>query len=592
MAGPIRISILGDASSANRAFSSASSNANTMGSRVGKAGKALGVAVAAGAAVAGAAALKFGVDSVKSASDAQQSLGATETVFGKYAQTVIKRSDQAATAIGISANEYRELSNVVGASLRGVGFPLEQTANLTDNLNRRAADMAATFGGTTKDAVEAISSLMRGEADPIERYGVSIKAVDVAARLAANGQDELTGAALKQAEMQARLDLLFQKTAITQGAFAKESGTLAHQQQVLGAQFEDLKVKVGNALLPVITDLFTFLNTDAIPALTAVGGYLQDNFGPAFERVQAAVKGFLDGSGGEVTGWAADIKSTFTSLVSIVTTLWNTFGEDIVRYTTTSLKNLKQIIGGGLDVIAGIFKTISALLKGDWRGAWDGIKQITSGAKEVLAGVVKQLFNILQTVVSVGWKAIKGLFSAAWDGIKELVGKGVDKVVEFVEDLPGRITSVVSGAFDGLKEAFRSAINFIIDGWNGLSFSIPGFDPPGPGPKFDGFTIGTPNIPRLARGGITTGPTLALVGDNPGGREAVIPLDRYDLSGGAQLVPLLEQLIEVVKTQTKSQRADTQSLAGVVRQSNREAATDFGRVINGAASDGRRRAAR
>jgi hypothetical protein len=32
-------------------------------------------------------------------------------------------------------------------------------------------------------------------------------------------------------------------------------------------------------------------------------------------------------------------------------------------------------------------------------------------------------------------------------------------------------------------------------------------------------------LPRFAKGGITDGPTLAMVGDNPGGREAVIPLD-------------------------------------------------------------------
>lgn len=33
--------------------------------------------------------------------------------------------------------------------------------------------------------------------------------------------------------------------------------------------------------------------------------------------------------------------------------------------------------------------------------------------------------------------------------------------------------------------------------------------------------------PKLAKGGITTGPTLAMVGDNPGGREAIVPLDRF-----------------------------------------------------------------
>ena len=32
----------------------------------------------------------------------------------------------------------------------------------------------------------------------------------------------------------------------------------------------------------------------------------------------------------------------------------------------------------------------------------------------------------------------------------------------------------------------------------------------------------------MARGGITTGPTLAMVGDNPGGREVISPLDRLE----------------------------------------------------------------
>jgi hypothetical protein len=45
-------------------------------------------------------------------------------------------------------------------------------------------------------------------------------------------------------------------------------------------------------------------------------------------------------------------------------------------------------------------------------------------------------------------------------------------------------------------------------------------------------------VPALAEGGITTGPTLALIGDNPGGREAVIPLDRMNEFGGGSNVTI------------------------------------------------------
>ena len=43
------------------------------------------------------------------------------------------------------------------------------------------------------------------------------------------------------------------------------------------------------------------------------------------------------------------------------------------------------------------------------------------------------------------------------------------------------------------------------------------------------------SIPKAAEGGITTGPTLAMVGDNPSGKEAIIPLEKMgQIFGGMQ----------------------------------------------------------
>ena len=46
-------------------------------------------------------------------------------------------------------------------------------------------------------------------------------------------------------------------------------------------------------------------------------------------------------------------------------------------------------------------------------------------------------------------------------------------------------------------------------------------------PGFGGqnWGINIPRIPKLAKGGITNGSMLAMVGDNPGGREVISPLD-------------------------------------------------------------------
>jgi phage-related protein len=115
-------------------------------------------------------------------------------------------------------------------------------------------------------------------------------------------------------------------------------------------------------------------------------------------------------------------------------------------------------------------------------------------------------------------------------GAKNWVVTKFNELVGFVTGLPGRISTATSGMWNGIKNAFRSAVNAVIGWWNDLEFTIPAIKVAGVQIS-PAITIGTPYIPALARGGITTGPTLAMVGDNPGGREAIIPLDRYDALG-------------------------------------------------------------
>jgi hypothetical protein len=95
--------------------------------------------------------------------------------------------------------------------------------------------------------------------------------------------------------------------------------------------------------------------------------------------------------------------------------------------------------------------------------------------------------------------------------------------------------------WDGIRDSFRAALNWIISKWNGLSFTLPAISVFGK--TIGGMTLSTPDIPHLARGGIITGPTLALLGE--GGRdEAVIPLPRgMRPGGGAQPAQLPDEFM-------------------------------------------------
>lgn len=272
----IKVDIIGDATKAeraseraNRAFGGVGRGADQMGrktqgaerktSRMGVAlGGASKAAGALGVALGAAQVLKFGADSLRAASDVQQSFGALDAVFGRNAGQMKKWARGAADSLGLASSEYANLAVVTGAMLKNNG--IKDFAGETDRLIKLGADLAAQFGGSTKDAVEAIGSLMRGEADPIERYGVSIKQSAISADLAARGLGKLEGKAKTQAEQQSRLRLLFEQTGTAQGAFARESGTLAQEQQKLSAKFENLKATLGEKLLPVASRVTSWLS--------------------------------------------------------------------------------------------------------------------------------------------------------------------------------------------------------------------------------------------------------------------------------------------------------------------------------------------
>lgn len=136
----------------------------------------------------------------------------------------------------------------------------------------------------------------------------------------------------------------------------------------------------------------------------------------------------------------------------------------VVDVFGTLLAGISDVIKGIFKALGGIIDFIVGIFTGNWKKAWQGVQDIFKGIFDALVGIIKVPLNLI-----------------------------ID------------------------------AINFVIRGLNKLSIKIPDWVP-----GFGGQTwgISIPAIPKLAKGGITNGPTLAMVGDNPGGKEVISPLDK------------------------------------------------------------------
>lgn len=189
------------------------------------------------------------------AGELEQAVGGTQAVFGEAAGTIDRFAEGAAKSMGLSERAFREATSRIGGSLKGLGFATDDAADQAVRLTGVAADLAATYGGSTADAVDALAAAFRGEADPAERFNLFLNQARVNAKAVSLGLAESTSSVSAHAKAQATLALILEQSADAQGQFARESDTLIGKQQIAAAEAENAAAELGEGFVPVMQTL-------------------------------------------------------------------------------------------------------------------------------------------------------------------------------------------------------------------------------------------------------------------------------------------------------------------------------------------------
>lgn len=424
MAAVLRINIVTNASGAQAGI-------NQTSGALGKLGK-VGAAAAAGAAVAGGALVALGVSAFKAGSEVQQSFGALESVFGKSAGQMKTWAEGAAASVGLAKSQYANLSVVLGSQLTNMGRSQAEAGKETNKLIGLGADLAATFGGSVADAVSAVSGVLKGETDPIERYGISIKQSDISARLAAQGLDKLQGAALKQATATAALELLTKQSTAAQGAFGREANTAAGQQERLRANIENVKAGIGQGLLPVATTAFTFLNTKAIPIAKSLADRFATDVAPALSKVGRFITQNVVPAVRAFVGYAAEkvipvVRDVLSPVISAAAGYFQKVA-GAVSSNRDNFAKLKPVI----DLVFAVLKKLAPVVGGTIKTAFDTFGTVIS----TTIGLIGDIISIVDSAI----QKIKDFAQAIADSPIGKVASGVGKVLGgiFTAPLVGR----------------------------------------------------------------------------------------------------------------------------------------------------------
>lgn len=431
--------IVGDTSGAQKALGDVEQKTSGFASAF----KGAAAAIAASAVVDKV--VEFGTAAVTSASDVEQSLGGSQQIFGKYAGGIEKFSKSTAENMGISQGAFLEMSNVTGSLLKNAGTPLNETSKMTKQLTGRAADMAAMFGGDVDTALGAINSALKGEMDPLENFGVSLKASKVEAKAVAMGLVDGEGKATDYGKSMAAVQLIMEQSADSAGTFKRESDTLAGRQAILKARFADMQAELGQKLLPIINAVAGFLLDDFIPAMAKVSDWIQRNWPPIYDQYIRPTMVAIQ-----------DIIETVTEAIQLI---WRNFGRNIVEQVKIAVDFIKGHIRAGMRIVKGILDVIIGVLTLDWKRAWKGLQGIVGGVIDGLIGEFKLLLRSARNILGVVWKVIAAPIQKGVDKAKDIF----DNLTDWVKRIPERFVKNLRTIWKVVSEPFKEGYERIRD---------------------------------------------------------------------------------------------------------------------------------
>jgi hypothetical protein len=404
----------------------------------------------------------FARDAIDAGRDLQVNLNGLQSVFGDLTPDMVAFTKTTAS-IGLSMSEAAKASTFLGSVLKQSGFSMDEVSVQTKRLVGLAADLSLTFGYDVQESLLAMTALFRGEYDPIEKFGVAMKQNEIEGVKLARGLEGLTGSAERLVDQQIRLELLYQRSADSLGAYERQAGTLRVAQDTLRATFANMQQIIGTQMLPVVADLTASL----IPLVETVGPILA----AAMQQVIPLLVAFAQNTD-QIVGFTINLVKGIAALVTIIATL--------AKWIVENIGWLKVLVVGLAAVFSGLYALRIGIV------IFTGLRSVTQALNVTLGLTAVQIRIVglaLAALPIIGWIAALGTLvgigyqlsesaKAAGDSVENMLDeKALLADIEELKNLNTEITASAEG-FENVEGAAGNATNAVADFYQKLGNEI------------------------------------------------------------------------------------------------------------------------
>ena len=252
---------------ATKAFGGLTDSAKRSFGKIADAAKTTAIAIA-GIGTAGVIGAKKAIDA---ASDLAETQSKVAQIFGDSNVAVEKFASTAADTLGQTRTEALNAAADFATFGKAAGLGGDELADFSTELVTLASDLGSFYNTDPAAAAEAIAAALRGESEPLRRYGVLLNDATLKAAAFELGIYDGEGALTAQQKVLAANQVILDQTTDAQGDFARTSDGLANAQRRLRARLGDTVTAIGTRLLPVALKITDFFLDKLVPAAEFVG---------------------------------------------------------------------------------------------------------------------------------------------------------------------------------------------------------------------------------------------------------------------------------------------------------------------------------
>lgn len=384
---------------------------------------------------------KFAKECVNAASDLQEVANVTNVTFGAMAETVNQWAKTQAASFGLSETAAKRYVGSFGTMAKQFGMTTEQAANMGIALTKLTGDVASFYNLDNATAYTKLKSVFTGETESLKELGVVMTEAQLNAYALEKGINKQVKSMTEGEKVLLRYSFVTDKLAHANGDFARTSDGWANSVRTFQLQLENLKIQIGNELLPVagyglslINKGLQFISPMLIGVAKTVKAYTE-----AWKNADSVTKAFV---------------KTSIGIVAVMV-----IAPKIIGFVSAAVKLLTMEIttlAGALTAIGGI---ISILLVGlafaRMKKQIDNNKESTEELGETVENTALNVEDLADSVDGLSDSA-KGLdlFLASFDEVNK-VGGGSSLMSGLVNDNDIKNILAATAGIDGLQETLN-----------------------------------------------------------------------------------------------------------------------------------------